>query len=110
MIRLYGCAKKLCDIHNGKSWSLGNNNGQTSCRIATISRLLRADVRLAGLNHWIWLAARRAERGSSGGPSLDLVMDPRGLHAGAARVDVRGTGGYLPRRWRVCSISLLLAR
>src|SRR5207302_6429729 len=97
-------------INNGKCWSLGNNKRRTSCGIATIGRLLRTDVCLAGLNHRIWLAARRSQRGASGRPSVDLVVDSRGLHAGAARVDVRGTRGYLPRRWRVCSSSLLLAR
>src|SRR5438093_11338757 len=111
IIRLRGRAKNAPPgyIYNGKCWSLGNNKRRTPCGIATIGRLLRTDVRLAGVNHWIGLAARRAQRGASGRAGVDLVVDSRGLHAGAARTDVRGTGRHLPCGWRGGEVSLLLA-
>src|SRR5258706_4219284 len=37
-----------------------NRKARATCRVATLGRLLRSDVRLAGIDHWIGLAVGRA--------------------------------------------------
>src|SRR5947207_8560627 len=51
---------------------------------APFGGLLRPDVRLAGVDHRIGLAAGRAQRRATSRARVGAVVDPRSLHAGAA--------------------------
>ena len=88
----------------GNTWHYGLMPTPTQAQSArppeAIGRLLRADVRLARLDHRIGLAARRAQRGRGRGAGVDPVVDARGVDAVAARADVRRARRDLPGRRR----------